>query len=93
MPFEGDLKREYMRTYITPYMREYVKKHPKKVWTYHRNAVYRRAIATGRLPTQRSIDKYGFTPSEIGSIAQHMSSGILTDPEPFMNTSVLTHVS
>ena len=79
MPFEGDLKREYMRTYITPYMREYVAKHPEKVWTYHRNAVYRRAIATGRLPTQRSIDKYGFTPSEIEAIAQHMSSGVLTD--------------
>ena len=74
MPFSGDVKREYQKLYITPYMRDYLKKHPDKVWQYHRNAVLRRAISTGRLPTERSMIKYAFTEGEIALIAQHMPS-------------------
>ena len=79
MPYQGDIKREYQQRYITPYVREYLKKNPDKVRKYHRNAVLRRAITTGRLPTQRSIDKYGFTEDEIALIAQHMPSTTVAD--------------
>ena len=80
MPFQGDLKREYQQRYITPYMREYLQKHPDKVWQYHRSP--------GRLPTQRSIDKYGFTEDEITLIAQHMPSAIVADRVTTATTGV-----
>ena len=57
-------KREYMRLY----MADYNNRHPERYKAFKRDQVLRYAMRHNRVPTPKSIVKYGFTCAEMSPL-------------------------
>ena len=61
MAFTGEQKQTWQREY----QRHYHAANPERIREYHRRAVINRAMAKGRLPAPRSMEKYSIKASEL----------------------------
>ena len=67
MPSSED-KHTTKRAYMRAYMRAYNQTHPERYVAFKRRQVLRYAMLNNRVPTKRSIARYGLTCEELGPI-------------------------
>ena len=64
MPSKGDRRAEYMRVYMAKYNEAF----PERYIAFKRRQVLRYAMLHNRVPTPKSIKKFGFTCEELSPL-------------------------
>jgi len=61
--------------YMRSYLRRYREEHPELCVAFCRNRVLSRARKFGRMPSTRSIARYGLTADELKAVFAHIVEG------------------